>query len=150
MLVKDVMIKEVRTAHAEDLVRSVAAIMCTNAMSGVPVVDDAGNLIGFISEKDVLHALLPKYSDFLDDPLRARDFVAMEESYHDVLGKQVRELMTPKPYTVSIDDPILMAASRMTLHRFRRIPVVDGKRLAGIVSLSDIHKAIFKKELGIH
>lgn len=149
MLVKDVMVKEIRTAHAEDLVRSVAAVMCTNALSGLPVVDFESNLIGFISEKDILHALLPKFSDFLEDPLRARDFVAMEETYLDVLSKQVKDLMTPKPYTVQSEDPILKAASYMSLHRFRRVPVVEEGKLVGIITLADIHKAIFRRELNI-
>lgn len=149
MLVKDVMIPQPRTVKADDPVRSAAAIICTTKLSGLPVVDDAGDLIGLISEKDVLNALLPSYKEFLCDPVSARDFQGMEMSYKEVLTKTVRDLMTPRPYTVSPDDPILFAASRMALLRFRRIPVVDGNKLVGMISLGDIHKAIFKRELGL-
>lgn len=150
MLVKDVMVADVRTAKKDDLVRSVAVVICTNKISGLPVIDDDGFLVGMISEKDVLNALLPSYSDFLDDPIRARDFQAMEQAYSDVLSRTVSSLMTKKVFSVSPDDLVMEAASRMALHHFRRIPVVDEEgRLVGIVSLGDIHKSIFKRELGL-
>ncbi|MBF0097842.1 MAG: CBS domain-containing protein [Magnetococcales bacterium] len=150
MLVKEVMVSNVRTVRKDDTIRSVAATICTNKISGMPVVDDDNRLLGIITEKDILNALLPNYSDFLDDPVRARDFLAMENSYQEVLSRTVANLMTKRVFTVSSDEPIMQAASKMALHRFRRIPVVeDHDKLAGIVSLGDIHKAIFKRELGI-
>lgn len=149
MLVRDVMIEDVRTANAKDAVRKVAGVICTQKISGLPVVDDDHNLMGIISEKDILNRLLPSYSDFLDDPIRSRDFEGMETAYFDVLSKNVGDLMTKKPFTVGPDDPVLLAASHMSLHNFRRIPVVEGAKLVGLVALSDIHKSIFKRELGL-
>lgn len=150
MLVKDVMITDVRTARKEDSVRTIAAVICTNKISGLPVVEDGDILVGVVSEKDILNALLPSYSDFLHDPIRGRDFEGMEASYRDVLSKTVEELMTPRVFSVSPDDPIMKAGSQMAIQKFRRIPVVtEGNKLVGIVSLGDIHKAIFKRELGL-
>ncbi len=72
----------------------------------------------------------------------------MEKSYGNVLNRKVAELMSSTVYTVSADDPVMKAAVQMDLHRFRRIPVVGpDKKLAGIVSLSNIHQAIFTREL---
>lgn len=148
MLVRDVMVTNVRTAKKDDLIRSVAVTICTNKVSGLPVVGDDKKLVGMISEKDVLNALLPSYSDFLEDPIRARDFLSMEKSYCEVLSRKVESLMTKRVFSVSPDDLVMQAASQMALHRFRRIPVVDDLGLlVGIVSLGDIHKAIFKREL---
>ncbi|MEO5341130.1 MAG: CBS domain-containing protein [Magnetococcus sp. MYC-9] len=150
MLVRDVMVTNVRTAKKEDSIRSVAATICTNKISGLPVVDDENRLLGIISEKDILNALLPSYSDFLEDPVRARDFLAMENSYQEILSRSVGSHMTKRVFSVFPDELVMQAASKMALHRFRRIPVVDeGNLLVGIVSLGDIHKAIFKRELGI-
>jgi|SaaInl4_150m_RNA_FD_contig_21_1884699_length_852_multi_6_in_0_out_0_1 predicted transcriptional regulator len=150
MLVKDVMIQNVRTARKEDSVRSIAGAICTNKISGLPVVDGDDVLVGVVSEKDILNALLPSYSDFLGDPIRGRDFEGMEDCYKEVLSKKVEELMTPRAFSVSPDDPLMKAASQMAIHKFRRIPVVEaGNKLVGIVSLGDIHKAIFKRELGL-
>ena len=150
MLVKDVMVSKVQTTKKEELIRTVALIICTDKISGLPVVDDEGILVGMVSEKDILNALLPSYHDFLEDPVRARDFKAMEKSYGEVLSRTVGSLMTKRVYSVSPDDFLMQAASQMALHRFRRIPVVEeGGFLVGIVSLGDIHKAIFKRELSI-
>ncbi|MBF0341760.1 MAG: CBS domain-containing protein [Magnetococcales bacterium] len=148
MLVKDVMTRDVRTAKKEDSVRSVAAVICTNKISGLPVVEEGNKLVGLISEKDILNCLLPGYRTFLQGPLKQGDFEAMEESYQGILSKRVEDLMTHRVFSVSPNDPLLLAASQMDLHRFRRIPVVeDGDHLVGIISLGDIHKAIFKHEL---
>ncbi|MBF0215014.1 MAG: CBS domain-containing protein [Magnetococcales bacterium] len=150
MLVQDVMTRNVRTAKREDSVRSVAAILCTNKISGLPVVEAGDKLVGIISEKDILNGLLPGYRTFLHDPLNQKDFESMEETYEEILTKRVEDLMTTRVFSVSPKDPIMMAASQMDLHRFRRIPVVEnGDRLVGIVSLGDIHKAIFKRELNL-
>ena len=149
MLVEDIMIKAVRTIGPDEAIRKAAAIICTNKISGVPVVDDQDNLLGIISEKDILKTLLPSFSEYIDDPIRSRDFEKMEECYSELLTKPVKFIMTEKVYTIDGSDPALMAASRMTLHGFRRIPVVAGEKLIGIVSLGDIHKAIFKRELDL-
>ncbi|MBF0460958.1 MAG: CBS domain-containing protein [Magnetococcales bacterium] len=148
MLVRDVMVSNVRTVKKEDPVSVVAGIICTNRISGLPVVDADNRLIGIVTEKNILNALLPSYSEFLDDPVLARDFLTMENSYHDVLSRSVESLMVKRVFSVSPDNFVLQAASKMALHRIRRIPVVeDGDHLVGIVSLGDIHKAIFRREL---
>ena len=148
MRVRDVMIRDVLTTKMDHSIRSVAEIICQEKISGLPVVDDDNHLVGVISEKDILQALLPGYTEFLEDPIQALDFQAMERSYGNVLQKKVGELMVRSVYSISIDEPVMKAAAQMDLHRFRRIPVVGhDKRLAGIVSLSDIHQAIFMREL---
>jgi CBS domain-containing protein/catechol 2,3-dioxygenase-like lactoylglutathione lyase family enzyme len=148
MRVRDVMSRSVRTTKMDRSIRSVAKTICKKKIGGLPVVDDDNHLVGIISEKDILKALLPGYTEFLEDPIQAMDFQAMERAYGNVLQKKVSELMANTVYSVSIDEPVMKAAAQMDLHHFRRIPVVgQDKRLAGIVSLSDIHQAIFKREL---
>ena len=148
MRVRDVMIRNVRTTKIDHSIRSVAKIICQEKISGLPVVDDDNHLVGIISEKDILKALLPGYTEFLEDPIQALDFKAMEQSYGNILQKKVGELMAHNVYSICIDEPVMKAAAQMDLHHFRRIPVEGhDKRLAGIVSLSDIHQAIFMREL---
>ncbi|MES9816104.1 MAG: CBS domain-containing protein [Candidatus Thiodiazotropha sp.] len=148
MQVRDVMHRGVYTTTENDTIRSVAETIASEKISGLPVVDDNNRLVGVISEKDILKALLPGYTQFLDDPAQALDFQAMESSYVGVLQKSVGELMSPSVISIEIDAPVMKAAAQMDLHGFRRIPVVDQDcRLAGIISLSDIHQAIFVREL---
>ncbi len=112
------------------------------------MVDEDNHLVGVISEKDILKSLLPGYTEFLENPDHALDFQAMEHIYGEVLDKRVEDLMSHIVYSISIDEPVMKAAVQMELHHFRRIPVVGhDKRLAGIVSLSDIHHALFMREM---
>lgn len=145
MLVRDIMQANVRTTTSETSVRDVAIQMCFNKISGMPVIDDQGHILGIISEKDVLHAMYPSVDSFMQE---ARvDFEALEAEYEDVVSQRVDDLMTRKVHTVAPDQPVLKAASIMFLNRIRRIPVAEDGRLVGIISMGDVHKAIFQGHL---
>ncbi len=144
MLVKDVMTTNVRTARRDTRIRDVAILMCFHRISGLPVVDDENAIIGVISEKDVLRAMYPK----VDEALRLAQtphFEELESEYRDVLNLHVDALMSQRVFTVTPNDPILRAVSVMFAHKIRRIPVADHGRLVGILSIGDVHKAIFKE-----
>lgn len=145
MRVKDIMNSNVRVAAPDTLVRDVALLMCFNKISGVPVVDTSRRIIGIISEKDILFGMYPKMDEVMQAD-RYKNLEALESDYSDVLDLRVADLMTRKVVTVDEDAPILRAASIMFLYKIRRVPVVDGDaRLAGIVSMGDVHKAVFKE-----
>jgi len=146
MLVKDIMTTAVKTASPTDPVRDIATIMCLNKISGLPVVDGEGILVGMISEKDILHAMFPKLQDFIANP-STPDYEQLEREYRDVVSLRVADLMTTPPYTAEPDMPVLKAASMMFRNRIRRIPVSQGGRLIGIISIGDVHKAMFRKNL---
>jgi len=145
MLVRDVMTTGVVTAGKKDSVRSVMAKMISRHCGAIPVVDDDNSLLGMVTVRDVLLPLYPNYGDYIHDGVRSRDFTGMEEGYADVLTKSVEEVMSLNPLTVAPSDPILQAASYMGLKNFRRIPVVEGRKLAGMVSIGDINRGLFFK-----
>ncbi len=143
MVVRDVMTTGVLTAGKKDSVRSVMAKMISRHCGAIPVVDDDNSLLGMVSVRDVLLPLYPNYGDYMHDRVRSRDFTGMEEGYAAVLTKSVEEVMSLNPLTVAPSDPILQAASYMGLKNFRRIPVVEGGKLAGMVSIGDINRGLF-------
>lgn len=143
MVVRDVMTTGVLTAGKKDSVRSVVAKMISRHCGAIPVVDDDNSLLGMVTVRDVLLPLYPNYGDYMHDRVRSRDFTGMEEGYADVLTKSVEEVMSLNPLTVAPGDPILQAASYMGLKNFRRIPVVEGGKLAGMVSIGDINRGLF-------
>ncbi len=147
MVVRDVMTAGVLTAGKKDSVRSVMAKMISRHCGAIPVVDDDNNLLGMVSVRDVLLPLYPNYGDYIHDGVRSRDFIGMEEGYADVLTKSVEEVMSLNPLTVAPSDPILQAASYMGLKNFRRIPVVEGGKLAGMVSIGDINRGLFFRQM---
>lgn len=146
MLVKEIMSEAVKTAKPESLIRDVAMVMCFNKISGMPVVDDEGKIVGMISEKDILWGMFPDLQDFMGNPELA-DFEAFERDYKDIVNLKVANLMTTRVYTVEPDMPVLKAAAMMFRHRLRRLPVARDGKVLGIISVGDVHKAIFQKNI---
>ena len=143
MLVNDVMSTGVLTAHRTDTVRSVVIRMLSRHCGAIPVVEGDNRLVGIVTLRDVMLPLYPNYGDYIHDNVRSRNFIEMEEGYPEVLAKKVEEVMSTNPLTVSPNDPILEAASYMGLKNFRRIPVVEKGKLAGMVSIGDINRGLF-------
>lgn len=144
MLIKEIMTRAVKTVSAETSLQEVASLMCLNRFSGLPVVEGDDKLIGLIAERDVLRYLFPQTKDIMVG-MSTLDFESLEDDYKKVLPLKVAELMTPNVITVSLDTPILKAVSIMARNHFRRIPVAEGDKLVGMVSLGDVHRAIFMK-----
>lgn len=144
MLVKDIMSRHIRTVKPDTPMREVVSAMTLYRVSGLPVLDDDNKLVGFIAEKDVLHHMFPSLEDVMDQG-QTINFEDMEMEYSQVLNLKVSDLMTTGVIGVTEDMPILKATSVMVRHRFRRIPVIDGDELKGMMSLGDVHKAIFKE-----
>jgi CBS domain-containing protein len=147
MQVKEIMSRSVRTARPDSRVMEVASIMCLYRIPGIPVVEDEDRLVGIIAEKDVLHCLFPKLESLMAEGMGNVDLDKEMARYKDVLALSVSELMTRSPITVAPDMHILRAATMMVRHRFRRIPVAEDRRLLGMLSLGDVHKAIFHATL---
>jgi CBS domain-containing protein len=117
--------------------------MCLYRIPGIPVVEDEDRLVGIIAEKDVLHCLFPKLESLMAEGMGNVDLDNEMGRYKDVLALSGSELMTRSPVTVAPDMHILRAATMMVRHRFRRSPVAEDGRLLGMLSLGDVHKAIF-------
>jgi CBS domain-containing protein len=145
MLVKEIMTRSVKTVTSKTPLTEVVSLMCLYRYSGIPVVEE-DILIGIIAEKDILASLLPTADD-LKDGMAAIDFDRLLADYASAVKGTVDDLMTRSVKSVPADMHILKAASVMTGHRFRRIPVADGDKLLGMLSLGDVHKAIFHRNL---
>ncbi|MEJ2453554.1 MAG: CBS domain-containing protein [Candidatus Thiodiazotropha sp.] len=146
MLVSEIMTRSPKTVTPDTKLMEVVSLMCLFRYSGLPVEDEPGHMIGFIAEKDVLHRMFPTLEDF-KDVMAAPDYDNMMYQYKDVVNLKVSDVMTKNVITVSPDMHILKAATVMVRHKFRRIPVADGGKLVGMLSLGDIHKAIFQTNL---
>jgi len=147
MIVQDIMTTVVKTVQPDTAVKEVASIMCFNKISGVPVVDENERLIGILSEKDILHCMFPDIGEVMSEGGEARDFEKLEGNYQDAMNKTVGDLMTTTVETVSGDIPVLKAVSMMWFKKIRRIPVTNDGKLIGIISVGDVHKAIFQDNL---
>ncbi len=145
MLVSEIMSKSPKTVTPDTKLLEVVSLMCLFRYSGLPVEED-GKLAGIIAEKDVLHRMFPTLEEVMDG-ISAPDYDNMMMQYKDVVNLKVSDVMSSNVLTVSPDMHILKAATVMVRHKFRRIPVADGGQLLGMLSLGDIHKAIFQSNL---
>jgi len=144
MKVRDVMSASVRSVKPDTKVVEVASLMCLFRFHGVPVVDDENRLVGIIAEKDMLHSLFPTVESLMTEGMHSVDMDRQMGRYGETLEKPVDELMTKNPVSVDPDMHVLRAATIMVKHKFRRIPVSDTDgTLIGMLSLGDVHKAIF-------
>jgi CBS domain-containing protein len=141
MLVQDIMSRNVRTVNLDTSLLEVSSLMCLYRLSGLPVVAE-GKLVGFVAEKDVLSRMFPTLADFRDG-MRGMDFASMEAQYKDVIYLKTADIMATRVISVPPDMHALQAAASMVRYNFRRIPVAVDDTLVGMLSLGDVHKALF-------
>ena len=145
MNVEDIMTTNVRTVSSDKKLGEVVSLMCIYRYSGIPVVDD-GKLIGTVSESDILGKMFPKLEDLMSG-MSGVDYDELMNKYSDVVSITVKDVMTPVVISVKPDMHILQAASVMCGRKFRRIPVAVDNKLLGMVSMGDVHKAIYQSTL---
>ena len=130
--VKDVMTAEVVTVRQETTFKEMAAVLRRYRVSALPVVDDAGRVIGVVSEADLLAKEVLADPGVVAELLRRQDVRKAE-------GLTAGDLMTRPAVTAAPGDPVEQAARMMHFMRVKRLPVVNsGGRLVGIVSRSDV------------
>ncbi len=133
MLVKDRMIHHPITIQQDTAVSEALGFMRQNNIRRLPVVDRKGNLVGIVSEKDLLYA----------SPSPATSLSVYEIGY--LLSKlKVEEIMTKKVITVSKDETIEGAARIMVDNKIGGLPVVDAGKLEGIITETDIFKTLME------
>ncbi|MBP9731918.1 MAG: CBS domain-containing protein [Candidatus Magasanikbacteria bacterium] len=127
----------------------VARLLYTNQLSGVPVIDDKDQVVGFVSEKDIVRILYPWYKSFYDSPESYTDMEARESKAGDIRNTKVEVFMKRNILTVTPDDPIMKAGALMLAHDVNRLPVVENGKVVGVVSRDSIYKVILKKNFGL-
>jgi CBS domain-containing protein len=153
MLVRDIMSSPVITVAPETSIQDVARTMRDHHISGVPVVDADGKMIGIITEVDLISrhapAQEPHYISLLWAviPLRIDDYARYKEQVRQILATNAEQLMSRKLATIHPDDPVERAAQLMVKPGHSSLPVVEDGRLVGIVTRTDLVEMIERLEL---
>ena len=146
--VGDIMTRDPITANRATPLIEVIKILAEKRISGLPVVDEAGKLVGIISETDLMWretgATIPPYFMFLDSVIYLENPAQYEREVHKALGETVGEAMTSDHLvTIAADQPLRNAAQLMHDRKVRRLPVVDASdRVIGILTRGDIIRSM--------
>ncbi|MBF2049281.1 MAG: CBS domain-containing protein [Leptolyngbya sp. IPPAS B-1204] len=142
--VADVMSRNPIVVHPEDSLSEAVKTLAERRISGLPVVDQSGNLVGVISESDLMWQEAgmtpPAYIMILDSVIYLENPAKYERDLHKALGQTVGEVMTKKELvTVAPETPIRKAAQLMHDRKVHRLLVVDAAgHLIGVLTRGDI------------
>jgi CBS domain-containing protein len=143
MLVRDLMTTDIASVSPDTPVGVVVHLLAERGISGVPVMDADGVLLGMVTEGDLMRRLAlsdePRHGWFwtpFDDQVGAAERSA------SVRGAAARDVMTARPLTVTEGTNARHAARLMDEHEVRRLPVLRDGRVIGVVSRSDLLPAL--------
>lgn len=142
--VAEVMIPEPITVQIQTPLQEAIQIMAEKKISGLPVVNDDRQLVGVISETDLMWketgVETPPYIMILDSVIYLQNPARYEKEIHKVLGQTVGEVMTDKPISIKPNKSLREAAHLMHDKNIRRLPVVDEQegKVIGILTRGDI------------
>ena len=142
MQVKDVMTAAVVDVQPETWLYDAVSLMLAQRVSGLPVVDRDGRLVGVLSEGDLLRRV--ELGTAKADHWYAHVFEpgGTAAAYAATHTRRVGDVMSRNPVTATRDMPLADAVALMERHRVKRLPVLDDGQLVGIVSRSDFMRAL--------
>ncbi|WP_028321481.1 CBS domain-containing protein [Desulfatiglans anilini] len=150
---RDIMVREFDTVAADAPLKEAvkklheAQVRATGYKAfGIPVVDSIGHVTGMLSMFDVIYHLRPPFMNY-----ELESFSAWEGELGPYLerfeGLKVEEVMSTPVATAEADDHVMVVMDRMVKRRARRLPVVEGNRMIGMIYLSDVFHYLCKSWL---
>ena len=130
MKVRERMTREVITLPGSATLREAIMTIKKNNIKHLPIVDD-GKLVGMVTDRDLKHATPSMLTN-----------IEQEEFDRILDGTQVQQVMTRNPMTVTPATSLGAAAKMLTDHKFGSLPVVERGKLAGIITTSDLLRAL--------
>ena len=145
--VADIMTRNPLVVKNETPLNEAIQLLAERRISGLPVVDADGKIIGIISETDLMWqetgVTPPPYIMFLDSVIYLQNPAKYEREIHKALGQTVGEVMSTDIITISPDQTLKAAAQIMHDHNVHRLPVVDAdEKIIGILTRGDIVRAM--------
>jgi CBS domain-containing protein len=124
--IADIMTRDLVTFAPELEINHAVSRLLTHRISGAPVVDNRGGLLGVLTVKDCFKAVL-------------------SASYYEGWGGVVSDYMSSPATTIEANLDIVSAAERFLTSPYRRFPVIEGGRLVGVISRFDVLRAFYEQ-----
>jgi CBS domain-containing protein len=119
-VVRDIMTKEIVTIDADKTALDAAKLMTEKGISSVFIVNKDGNPVGIVSERDFIKKIC------------AKELIISQIKVGDIMSK----ILT----TAGPETPIEVAVQRMVNHKIRRLPIIEGTKVVGIITVTDLAK----------
>lgn len=144
--VADVMTTAVKTVRKETSIRELAELFATHRISTAPVVDDAGRLLGVVTETDLIeqdrNLHIPTVISLFDWVIYLESEKKFEKELRKVTGQTVGDIYSPECTTVSPITLVSEVADIMSREKIHAMPVVEGDQLVGIVARIDLIRSM--------
>ena len=143
---KDIMTRNVTTVRAATTIEDLARTLMEHKISGAPVVDDNGDLIGIVTENDLIsrdkRLHIPTVMRLFDAFIVLESQSKIEKEIKRMTAITVNDIYTKEAITVTEDTPVQDIATIMSEKKVHLIPVVEGKKIIGIIGKIDLIKGI--------
>lgn len=149
LLAKNIMTANVVKVAPGTSIAELSKVLLKNKISGVPVVNEEGMLLGIVTEADIIKDNVKVQFPFYFDPLMvsgyAVDFEKYSEDIKDFLNSKVDAIMNRRVKTANPSTPVSEIADIMVSNKVNRVPVLDeNKKIVGIITRADIIKSMIE------
>ncbi len=144
MKIREIMSGDVRTTTPRTTLKECLEVLAKLRLNGF-VVMDGDRIAGMITKADIFRAILPSQAEIAQEEEYMKDPEYIEERVYKAFERSVGEVMGAPVITLAADMPIVKAGMTMIMKKIKQVPVMEGGRLAGIVTMSDIVGALLKK-----
>ncbi|MCK4240149.1 MAG: CBS domain-containing protein [Candidatus Atribacteria bacterium] len=145
MKIKNIMIRDVTSVLANCKLIDLIEILSRHRITGVPVVNHNQEVIGFISQHDIIKAALPNYLGIINSGSILSEFIQLSKSLKEYSQHPIEEFMRKNVVTIDENDNEVLAADLLIRNKIQRLPVLRGGKLLGVVTLTDICRVLIEK-----
>ncbi len=147
---KDIMTAEILSVTPQHTVKEVAQFLLKHQISGAPVLDDAGQIVGIVTEGDLIfrdaRVHLPTVMTIFDSIIYLENPHKYEHELQKIIGGKVADIMSQDILTITPETDLQEIATIMHEKKRHLLPVMDQGRLVGIVGKADVVRAIAQEE----
>jgi len=143
---RDIMSTDVATLRPETEITEAARLLLEKRINGLPVVDENDKVVGILCQSDLIAQQkkmpIPSLFTFLDGLIALTSMKQIDKEVRKIAATVVADAMTPDPVTVNPDTGLETIAALMVDNSFHTLPVVENKRLVGVIGKSDVLKTL--------
>lgn len=139
------MIRDVTSVLANCKLIDLIEILSRHKITGIPVVNHNQEVIGFISQHDIIKATLPNYLGIINSGSILSEFIQLSKNLKEYSQHPIEEFMRKNVVTINEDDNEVLAADLLIRNKIQRLPVLRRGKLVGIVTLTDICRVLIEK-----